>query len=119
MTDEKRKLKIEGMVCLECEQKIKEALQKLNGVRTINADYKTGEIIVEYDVLRTSLKEIESNIESLGYNFPSGFFSKLKRGFIHYTDKTARENYLIEKTQGPKLDCCTLNKNKAFKDEKR
>lgn len=114
MTDEKRKIKIEGMVCLECEKKIKEALQKLNGVRSIDADYKTGKFILEYDSLKTSLKEIEPSIESLGYKFPNGFFSKMKRGFIHYEDETARQNYAAEKAQGTRLNCCTLNKNKTI-----
>lgn len=114
MMDEKRKLRIEGMVCLECEQKIKETLQKLDGVRSVDADYKRGEIRVEYDILKTSLKEIESKIEGLGYNLPSGFFSKMKRGFIHYADETTRENYQAENAQPQRLNCCTLNKNKTI-----
>tara|TARA_Y100000310_G_C20180290_1_gene577801 strand:+ start:202 stop:582 length:381 start_codon:yes stop_codon:yes gene_type:complete len=120
MLDEKmrlrtRNLKVEGMTCSGCEQKVEEALKELKGVRSVNADYETGKLRLEYDVMEITLKDIEPKIEDLGYHLPSGFFSKIKRGFIHDADTTARENYSANMSKGCKLDCCTLNQDQKLK----
>ncbi len=111
----KRKLKIEGMTCSGCEQKIEEALQELKGVKSVNANHETGKLILEYDIVETALKEIEPHIEDLGYHFSSGFFGKMKRASIYDADKTARENYSANMTQGSRLNCCDLNQDKTLK----
>ena len=111
----KRKLKVEGMTCSGCEQKVEEVLQGLKGIRSVDADYKTGKLILEYDVIETALKEIEPKIDDSGYHLSSGLFSKIRRGFIHHAEDTARENYLASRTRGCRLNCCDLNQNKTFK----
>ena len=107
----KRKLKLEGMTCSGCEQRIEEALQELKGVKSVDADYKTGKLRLEYDIVKTSLKEIEPCVEHLDYSFSSGLFSRIKRGFIHDADKTARENYLADRTIGCSLGCCKITRD--------
>ena len=114
----KRKLTLESMSCSGCEQKIEKVLQELEGIESVDADYKTNKLKLEYNILKTSLKEIEPKIEDLGYHFPSGLFSRIKRGFIYDGDKTARENYLANMTHGCRLNCCTLNKP-GGKDESK
>jgi copper chaperone CopZ len=111
----KRKLKIDGMVDSGCEQKIKEVLQELDGIKNINADHETGKLTLEYNIMKTALRDIEPHIESLGYHLPSRFFSKLRRAFIHDADQTARENYSANMTSGCRLNCCTLGQNKYLK----
>ncbi len=111
----KRELKVEGMTCSGCEQKVEEALQELKGIKSVDADYKTSKLKLEYDILETTLKEIEPKIEDLGYHLSSGFFSRIKRGFIHEAENTARENYSSDLTKRCRLNCCTLNQDKTFK----
>ena len=109
----KRKLKIDGMTCSGCEQKIKGALEELKGVQNVDADYKTGKLILEYDIVETALKNIEPFIEDLGYGLPSRISSRMHRSLIHDADKTARENY--NTVPGCGLNCCDLNKDRTFK----
>ena len=104
----KRKLKVEGMVDSGCEQKIKEALQELDGIKSINADHKTGKLTLEYNIMKTALRDIEPHIENLGYHLSSRFFSKVQRAFIYDRDEIARENYSANMTSGCRLNCCTL-----------
>ncbi len=111
----KRKLKVEGMVCSGCKQKLEEGLQELKGVKNVDADYKTGKLTLEYNVIETSLEEIEPHIENLGYSLSSRFGSKIKRAIIYDGDRTARENYLADRGSRCRLNCCDLNQNKTFK----
>lgn len=108
----KRKLDINKMTCSGCEQKIKKALQELKGIKNIKADYKIGELKLEYNLLEITLKDIEPEIVNLGYLLPDGFFNKLKRGVTHYKEETERDNYLAKSTP-----CCSnpdeiINKSK-------
>ncbi len=113
----KRTIKIEGMTCSGCKQKIEEALQEIDGVENVDADYKTGKLRLEYNIVKTSLEEIESHIENLDYRLPSGFFSRINRGRFHEGDRTSRENYLADRGSGCRFNCCDMNQNqnKTFK----
>jgi len=61
------KLKLQGMVCGGCEEKIKKMLQKTKGIITSKPDYKNQEVIIEYDDKKISQETIESKIKHLGY----------------------------------------------------
>ncbi|NOZ56106.1 MAG: heavy-metal-associated domain-containing protein [Calditrichaeota bacterium] len=44
---EKIVLQVEGMTCTGCEAKVERALQKIEGVQSVDADYKTGKVVVQ------------------------------------------------------------------------
>lgn len=89
----KRKLGIEGMTYSGCEQRLEEALQKLNGIKNIKANHKTKELKLEYDLMEIALKDIEQKVVDLDYYLPLGFFNKLKRWTIHFMEENERDNY--------------------------
>lgn len=74
-------LKVTGMTCGGCADKVKERLLKLEGVKTATVDYKTGDVQVEYDAKKTTPEKIEAV-----FNEGSGGFKaqlakpKTKRG---------------------------------------
>ncbi len=106
----KRTIKIEGMTCSGCKERIEKALQEIEGVESVDADYETGKLRLEYNIAKTSLEEIEPHIENLDYHLPSGLGSRIKRGWFHDQDTIARENYLANnRTSGCRLNCCDLN----------
>lgn len=59
-------IKVEGMVCNGCENRVKNALKNINGVENVVADHTTGIVTV------TSKNEVEENvmkekIEDIGF----------------------------------------------------
>lgn len=56
---------------------------------------------IEYDVLKTTLHEIEDALTELGLHLNSGLFNRLKRALHYYTEETVRANC--------GCDCCELN----------
>ena len=63
-TKMKTVLKVEGMMCPHCENRVKEALLSTPGVISAEVDYKTGEAAVEAD---TPSEALISAVESAGY----------------------------------------------------
>jgi len=55
------------MTCPECEEHIKQAVSKLPGVSSIEADYKTGKVVVKYDKTKLTGEKIGRTINSTGY----------------------------------------------------
>ena len=45
-TAERVVLQVEGMTCTGCEAKVERALEKIEGVQSVSADYKTGKVVV-------------------------------------------------------------------------
>ena len=105
----KRTIKIEGMTCSGCKERIEKALQEIDGVESVDADYKKGKLRLEYNIVKTSLEEIESPLQDLGYPLSSRLGSKIKIAIIHDGDRTSRENYSASRTSGCRLNCCDLN----------
>ena len=62
-----KKLNVDGMTCISCQNKIENKLKKLEGVQKVDVSYKTGivEIIYQSDIV--SIKEIKAVIERLDY----------------------------------------------------
>lgn len=59
-------LKVNGMMCGGCENRVKNAVQNIDGVESVKADYNTGKVVV------TTNKEVSENIiietlEDIGY----------------------------------------------------
>jgi len=60
------KLKIKGMVCKGCENRIKNALQNIDKVKSVVANYEIEEVIIEFkEEIEVSL--IKEAIENLGF----------------------------------------------------
>ncbi len=60
-------LTIEGMTCTGCESAIKKSVKKLNGIKDIEPDYKTGKGTVKFDEKQVNINDIIKSIEKLGY----------------------------------------------------
>ena len=61
------KISIEGMTCINCQNKIEQAVATLSGVQEISVDYQKGTAHVIYDSARISLPQIKEKIEELDY----------------------------------------------------
>ena len=61
------KLKIDGMMCTGCENRVQNALKEVNGVEDVKADYTTGYVTIKAkeDVSENDIKE---KIEDIGYD---------------------------------------------------
>ncbi len=61
------RITIDGMTCPGCEAHIENEVNKLDGIRNVNADYKAANAFVEYDETNVDLQKIETAILSTGY----------------------------------------------------
>ncbi len=60
-------LKVRGMVCNGCEERIKKALKDMSGVEEVKADHNKGEVKViakEY----VARRDLEEKIEDIGFD---------------------------------------------------
>ena len=61
------KVKVEGMVCEGCENRVKSAISLMDGVETVEANHNTG--IVTINVKEDlDIAKIKEKIEDLGYD---------------------------------------------------
>lgn len=68
MAKEKVALIVEGMSCIHCENRIKKALGKLDGVSNVSVDLKSKEVLVEHDPEITDISVIRYAIIDQGYD---------------------------------------------------
>ena len=61
------RLTVEGMTCSGCEAHIEGAVNKLDGILEVKADYKAANTLVKYDETKVDLEKIETAILSTGY----------------------------------------------------
>lgn len=59
-------LKVEGMHCTGCENRVKNALETIEGIEEVKADHTLGEVVVSVSK-EVSMDEIKSVIEDLGF----------------------------------------------------
>jgi copper ion binding protein len=62
----KKKIIIEGMMCMHCVKHAKEALEELNGVTKVDVDLESKTALIEAD-REISGDEIKAAIEEVGY----------------------------------------------------
>lgn len=60
-------LNIGGMTCVNCENKIERELISIDGIVKVRVTYSKGTAAITYDSSKTSIIEIESTIETMGY----------------------------------------------------
>lgn len=60
------RMKVNGMVCEGCENRVKNALSSIHGVEKVEASYKNGEvtILAKEEILKSMMEE---KIEDLGF----------------------------------------------------
>lgn len=63
---EKISLKVKGMVCTGCENRVKNALSIIDGVENVEADYKTGMVVITLSK-DIKIQDIEEKIDDLGF----------------------------------------------------
>lgn len=61
-------LVVEGMSCSHCENRIKKALGKLEGISNVTVDLKTKEVKVEHDTELSDINVIRYTIIDQGYD---------------------------------------------------
>ena len=60
-------IKISGMTCAACAQRIQKAVGKIEGVSAANVNFATEKLSVEYDDTKASAPKIKEVIEKIGY----------------------------------------------------
>ena len=61
------KLRVKGMSCGACEQRIQRALAQVDGVVQSAADHRAAQVRVMFDPARTSEHDVRSCVERAGY----------------------------------------------------
>ena len=64
---EQVQLRVSGMSCHACEQRIEKALARVDGVLRGTADHQAGQVRVVFDPARTSAEAVQASIERAGY----------------------------------------------------
>ena len=66
---EKAYFKVVDMYCISCKSIVEKQLKNENGVKTIDVDYMTDSVVVEFDPSVITKEEIKNRLEKSGYNF--------------------------------------------------
>jgi copper chaperone CopZ len=61
----------EKLHCEGCEQRVGRALKRLDGVREVEASYRSQRVEVDYDPGRVGEEEIRERLDLLGYEVAS------------------------------------------------
>ncbi len=65
--DTKSTFKVNGMMCTSCEGKVKGAVTKVDGVKSVEADSEKGTAVVSYDPTKTSEAKITEAINNTSF----------------------------------------------------
>lgn len=60
------KINVNGMVCTGCENRVKNALSTIDGVKEVEADFKTGQVRVKAQE-NVALDMLEEKIDDIGF----------------------------------------------------
>jgi copper chaperone CopZ len=66
---EKAYFKVVDMYCISCKSIVEKQLKNENGIKTIDVDYMTDSVVVEFDPSVITKEEIKKRLEKSGYNF--------------------------------------------------
>ena len=61
-------IKVEGMHCHKCEQKIRNALSAVAGVNEVEVDFASGQASVLFDRQRVAVKQLIYTVNEVGYH---------------------------------------------------
>ena len=68
-SSEKAYLKVVGMYCTTCKPIVENQLRNNKGIKKVEINYMTDSVVVEFDPILTSIKEIKTSLEKSGYTF--------------------------------------------------
>lgn len=91
---EKVDMPIEGMTCASCTQAVKKALEKLNGVISVNVNLTTEKATINYVPGKVHKSDFVRVVEKTGYHVPDTWLKGVKE-----KDKVERD---MEKIEGSK-----------------
>lgn len=60
-------IRVSGMHCDGCGQKIQKSLSKIDGLRDVQADFSNGEVRMHFDESKTDLEKIRGAIRKNGF----------------------------------------------------
>ncbi len=60
-------LRVSGMTCTGCENRVERTLKDVDGVRHVNADHQAGAVTVMLDEHKTDRSAVRARIEQAGY----------------------------------------------------
>lgn len=66
-SDINMKIKVEGMMCSHCENRINKVLSQLDGVKSVKADHLAKCVDISFDESKISLEKIKQAIKDEGY----------------------------------------------------
>ena len=98
----KRKIFVDNISCISCEDKIRDELVKMNGIDEVQVNRRSGKVSVVYDLLKIDFEKIEQKIGEIGYTIHESFFDRLKDKYIHFTEENERDNI-----NAPLMPCCS------------
>lgn len=75
MSNEKKKIPIEGMHCAGCVASVENAIKKIPGVETVNVNLNTGSAMVSYKNGTLDDDSIRSAVENAGYKIPEDYMT--------------------------------------------
>lgn len=58
---------VQGMTCASCEEHVKYAVNKLEGIINVDASFENENAVVAFDISKTTIEDIEKAINSTGY----------------------------------------------------
>ena len=64
---EQLEIRVNGMTCGACEQRIQLALAQVDGVVRSSADHRAARVKVVFDPVRTSTQAVQARIKRAGY----------------------------------------------------
>ncbi|MGB6594910.1 MAG: heavy-metal-associated domain-containing protein [Candidatus Nitrosopolaris sp.] len=68
MTTERALFKVVGMYCTSCKLIVEKQLKDDIAVKSINIDYMTDSVIIDFDPSLITKEEIKNRLEKSGYN---------------------------------------------------
>ena len=63
-----QKIYVNGMTCINCQNRIASTLQQTSGITEASVSYETGAAEITYDPEKISMEQIIARISSLGYS---------------------------------------------------
>ena len=67
---------VEGMTCASCNVSVETAINKLDGIRSVKADFESRSAVVIYNEQKISLDKIIDAINTLGYKADNSLLTK-------------------------------------------
>lgn len=64
----KAKLLVENMNCNNCKKHVKEALEKLSGIQTIDINLEQKEVTIDFDIETLTKEQIIEALENINYH---------------------------------------------------